>query len=293
MASNGAVVGVDLKTQLNSSLIALQTGSTLNVSPELRDIIVKNDAGGTPTDWKARLSGKQEWSVEHEGLITDSNNDFDLANANASLKLEVDTTDDGTDNPSLVEIPLLDSIDFTLIQDLAETGGIDKPLWRFVRPDTREFELDISGTYVEPTHSNGAVYDELLKARDEGRNLPMELNVFGKTFSGEVAIGDTTIEGQTGGEDAQIDISMASNLDLTTSGQFGGGVDPIFQAFMNKNSVDVGMLHYSGSGPESGTKKFTGTGYYSEVSISLADGEEMSVSGTVEGDGALSMGTVA
>jgi len=293
MAASGSLVGVDLKTELNGSLISLTTNSSLNVSPDLREILLKSDAQGNPTDWKARLSGTQEWSVEHEGLLADSDDDFDLANSNASLEMEVDTTDDNTDNPQLVEVPLLDSIDFTLTQELAETGGIDQPLWRFIRPAEREFSIDISGTYVEPTSSNGAVYNELLEARDNGTNVPMELNVFGKTFSGDVAIGETSLEGSTGGEDAEIDISMASSGALTTTGSFGAGLDDIFSAFMGKNSVDVGMLHYGNSGPETGTLKLTGTGYYGEVSISLSSGEEITSSATVEGDGALSMGTVA
>jgi hypothetical protein len=258
----------------------------------LREILLKSDAQGNATDWKARLSGEQEWSIDQEGLLANSDDEYDLANGNASLKMKVDTTDDGTDNPTFVEVPLLDSIDFTLTQELAETGGIDQPLWRYLRPAEREFAIDISGSYVEPTSSSGAVYDEMLKARDQGKNLPMELQVFGKTFSGDVALGDTTIEGSTGGESATIDMSMASDGELTTGGSFGAGLDAIFAAFMNKAEVDVGMLHYDGSSPQAGTKKFTGSGYYSEIEISLSAGEEITSSGQVEGDGPLSMGTV-
>jgi hypothetical protein len=61
---------------------------------------------------------------------------------------------------------------------------------------------------------------------------------------------------------------------------------------MNKTSVDVGMLHYDESGPESGTVKLSGSGYYSELNISMSRGEPITCSGTVEGDGKLNKGTV-
>jgi len=295
MADN-AVVGVDLKSRLNSNLIALHTASSLNISPELVDLIVKADAQGNPTDWARRIQGVAEWSAEHEGALAGSGDTKpSVSDPNMTFKLEVDTTDDSTDNPTLVEVPLLDSLDFSLEQELAQTGGMDKPLWRYVRPDTRDYTIDLSGTYVEPTSSNGAVYKATLekilnRATD---NLPFELTVLGVTLSGEVEIGDSSIEAETGGEEAQIDLSLSANSDLSKSGSFESSIEAAFNAFMNKNSVDVGMLHYDGSSPETGTTKLSGTGYYSELNISLGRGEEITVDGTIEGDGPLSMGTAS
>lgn len=298
-AKDNAVVGVDLKTQLNSSLIALHTSSSLNISPELVDIIVKADAQGNPTDWARRIQGVAEWSTEHEGpLANQSATQAKVSDGNMSLKLEVDTTDDATDNPTLVEIPLLDSVDFSLTQELAEVGGMSmasEPLWRYVQPDTRDFEISLTGTYVEPTSSDGGVHEAMLeqvldRATDQ---LPFELTILGVTFSGEVEIGDVNVNAETGGENAEIDLTLAANSDLTKNGSFESSLEAAFTAFMNKSSVNVGMLHYDGSSPESGTKKLTGTGYYTDLSISLSRGEPITASGTVEGDGALSMGEVS
>ncbi|MCS4087302.1 hypothetical protein GGQ10_002128 [Salinibacter ruber] len=293
---DSAVVGVDLKTQLNDALIALHTSSSLNISPSLQDIIVKADASGTPTDWARRVQGVAEWSTDHEGpLAGQGGTEAKVAGPNMSMKLKLDTTpDDGTDNAALVEIPLLDSVDFSLTQEIAETGGLDKPLWRYIRPDTRDYEISLSGTYVEPTSSNGAPYDVTLDkvlSRSTDK-VPFELNVLGVTLSGNVEIGDTTLEAETGGEDAQIDMTLAANSDLTKNGSFESSIEAAFTAFMNKNSVDVGMLHYGESGPESGTVKLSGSGYYSELEISMSRGEPITVSGTVEGDGKLNKATV-
>lgn len=292
-SGDSAVVGVDLKTQLNSTLIALHTSSTLNISPSLVDVIVKADAEGNSTDWARRIQGVAEWSAEHEGpLAMQGATEAKISDGNMSLKLELDTTDDSTDNPTLVEIPLLDSVDFSLEQELAETGGMNKALWRFMRPDTRDFELSVSGTYVEPTSSNGAPYDAMLeKLLSRANNdIPFELDVLGVTFDGSVEIGDFSVSAETGGEDGQIEMTLSANSDLTKNGSFESSIEAAFSAFMNKNSVSVGMLHYNGSSPETGTTKLTGDGYYSELSISMSRGEPVEVSGTIEGDGALSKG---
>jgi hypothetical protein len=290
MANDNAVVGVDMKLEKGGSLIGTQTGGSLSLSPDLREIIVKNQPSGGGTDWKARLAGEAEWSVSHEGLLLNDSDEYDLANQNASMKLEYDVGN----GSELIELPSLDSIDFTLSQELAETGGLDEPLWRYLRPAEREFSIDVSGTYVEPTTTEGEVYDEVLNTLvNQSASVPFELNTLGVTLTGNVALGDFELAGETGGEDATVDLSMASDLDLTKNGSFGTGIENIFGAFMNKNSVSVGMLHYDGSSAETGTKKISGSGYYSEVSISLSDGEEAQVSGTVEGDGAISLGTVS
>lgn len=290
MANDNAVVGVDMKLEKGGSLIGTQTGGSLSLSPDLREIIVKNQPSGGGTDWKARLAGEAEWSVSHEGLLLNDSDEYDLANQNASMKLEYDVGN----GSELIELPSLDSIDFTLSQELAETGGLDEPLWRYLRPAEREFSIDVSGTYVEPTTTEGEVYDEVLNTLvNKTGNVPFELTVFGVTFTGNVALGDFELDAQTGGEDATVDLSMESDLDLTKNGSFGTGIESIFTSFMDKSLVDVGMLHYDGSNPETGTKKITGSGYYGEISISMSDGEEVTTSGTIEGDGAVSLGTVA
>jgi len=293
-APENVIVGVDLKLQYdtttdgtdNPTLIGTQTGGTLSLSPDQRDILLKNEAGGTATDYKGRLSGNKTWEVSHEGLVLNGSDEYHIANGNASLKLKVDITDDGTENPEFVEVPRLESIDFTLTQEIAETGGLDRELWRYIRPAEREFSIDISGSYVDPASDLGALYDELWAAMVNGTRLPAKLTVYDKTFEGDVAIGDFSLEGATGGEDASIDLSLASDGALTIGGTaFGSGVEGIFKAFDNQHSVGVAMLHYSGGSPNSGATKFTGSGYFSEVSLSITDGEEITTSTSLQGDG--------
>lgn len=288
---DSAVVGVDLKSRLNSNLIALHTSSTMSISPELVDLIVKADGAGNATDFARRVQGVAEWSAEHEGpLAKQGEVTPQVADQSMSLKLEVDAN--GDDTAQLVEVPLLDSVEFTLEQEMAQTGGLDQPLWRYVRPDTRDFEISLSGTYVEPSESgvHKALLERVLQRSTD--QLPFELNVLGVTFSGQVEIGDVSVEAETGGEDAQIDLTLSANSDLSKSGSFESSIEAAFSAYMNKSSVQVGMLHYDGSSPETGTTKLSGSGYYSELGVTMERGSEVTVSGTIEGDGPLSLGTV-
>jgi hypothetical protein len=293
-APENAIVGVDMKLQYDSTLIGTQTDGSLSVSPDLRDIILKNTGGGTPTDWKGRLSGQREWEVSHEGLVLNGSDEYKISTGNAKLELEVDTTDDATDNPTVIEVPRLDSIDFTLTQELAETGGLDRALWRYIRPAEREFSIDISGSYVDPNSSLGEVYDPVLdRLLGSNTKIPATLTVLGKTFDGDVLVGDYSLDASTGGEDATVEMTLSSKGSLTTSGTaFGTGVENIFDAYMNQNSVSVGLIHYDGAGsPNTGSTKYTGSGYFSEVGISIADGEEITCSTSVAGDGPLSRST--
>ena len=295
-APENAVVGVDLKLQYDNTLVGTQTDGSLSVSPDVRDIIVKNSGGGTPTDWKGRLTGNRSWEVSHEGLVLNDADEYKISTGNAKLELEVDTTDDSTDNPEYLEVPRLESIDFQLTQETAETGGLDRELWQYIRPSEREFSIDISGSYVDPASDLGKVYGPVLeRLLGNQQEIPARLTVLGKEFQGDMVVADYSLDSSTGGEDASVDLSLQSDLDLTVSGTaFGTGVENIFTAFMNKNEVDVGMLHYDGSGSTtSGATKLTGSGYFTDVSISMSDGEEITTSTTVQGNGPLNQGTIS
>jgi hypothetical protein len=253
----------------------------------MRDILLKNTADGTPTDWLGRLSGKQEWEASHEGLVLNGSDEYHIANGNAKLEIKADP--DGSGTKEYMEIPRLTSIDFTLSQEVAETGGLDRPLWRYIRPAEREFEISLSGSYLDPAADLGSVYKALNTARNGSNRLPARLTVYGKTFEGDVAIGPTEYSASTGGEDAEIDVTLMSDEELVVSGDaFGTGVENIFTAFMNKSKVDVGMLKYDGGSVQSGATKMTGSGYFTSVDISISDGEEITCSTSVAGDGPIS-----
>jgi predicted secreted protein len=306
--SENPIVGVDLKLQYDATadgtdnpvLIGTQTDGSLSVSPDIRDIILKNTEDGSPTDWKDRIAGNREWEVSHEGLLLNNSSEYKISTDNAKLELvdvQVDTDDDGTDETTTLEIPRLDSIDFTLTQELAETGGLDRELWTYYRPAEREYSLDISGSWLDPNSNLGQVYEPVLERLLGSQSaVTMKLTVMGeKIFKGDVLIGDYSLDASTGGEDATVELTLPSKGELTNpsgSTAFDSSIDNIFDAWMNKREIDVGMVHYNGDSERTGSTKLSGSGFFSEVSISLSDGEEATVSSTIQGNGALSKSTV-
>jgi hypothetical protein len=288
------IVGVDLKMQYDDTLVGTQTDSNLSISRDLKEIIVKNTADGTPTDWKSRLSGIQEWEASHEGLVLGQNEGKGIADPNTTIEFELDTSDDGTDNASFVELKKVESMDFTLTQEIAQTGGLSDPLWRYVRPAERDWTADITAQLFDEQADAGATLKALRQATQNGTSVPMRLTVLGKEFEGKAAIGDVDRTGATGGEMAQIEMSLASDDPLTVAGTpFDSSVAMMFDAFMQKNELNVGMLHYDQSGPISGATKITGSGFLTEAAISLERGEPVTMSSTVAGNGPLTFGTIS
>lgn len=286
-ASENPIAGINLLTKIQSTIVGAQTDATLSVPQELRELITKNEFG-----WVSNLSSKQEWSVSHSGLVLNSSSEAFISNQNAKLELEVDTTDDSTDNPTLVEIPRLDSIDVTLAAEMAETGALDKALWRFIRPAERSVQIDIEGSYLDPASDVGAVYEEIMAAKDAGNNLPFTFTLAGRTFSGDVAFGDMEIAAPGGAEDATISLSMASDDQVTKGGTaFDSSVSMIIDAFFNETEVDCAIEHHDGGSVVTGSTKYTGSGFFGEIALSVADGEEATIDATVEGNGALTRPT--
>lgn len=281
MPPNDAVVGVNMLVAVDGTLIAGQTGADLSISQELREILTKTDA-----NWASSLSGRQQWSISSQSVVLDENADAYIANGKATLELEIP---DGAGGTQTVEVPRLSSIDFTLAQNLAPTGGLDRALWRYLRPAERRWSIDIQGSYVDPLGDKGDTYDAILTAKSSGARLPATLTVDGKTFSGEVAPGDLTISAQTGGEDAQVSVAFGGDGPMTQAGEdFPTGLEEIFDLFETQNEVDAAMEYHEDGSQVAGATQFTGSGYFSEVSLSIADGEEITMSSTLEGNGPLS-----
>ncbi|WP_251961577.1 hypothetical protein [Salinibacter ruber] len=285
-ASENALVGVNLLTLLNDTLIGAQTDASLSASQDLIEIITKQDSG-----FIEHLPGSQDWSVSHSGLILDDSGSKFVANGNAKLELEFD---DGSGTAAFHEVPRLSSLDLSFQQNLAETGGLDRELWTYRRPAERMMEVDIEGSYLDPASDLGDPYDEIWKAKENSRSVTAKMTVASRTFSCDLAPGDLEISAATGGEDATISLSFASDNEITTGGTaFDSSVSAIMDAFFNQASLNFALEQQEGGTAVSGSTTYTGTGYLDNADLSLADGEEATLDADFAGDGALSRSTVA
>jgi len=280
------LVGVNLLTLLGGTLIGAQTDATLSVSQELLELITKQDSG-----WVEHLSGEQDWSVSHSGLILDDNSEKFIANGNAKLELEFD---DGSGTVAFHEVKRLNSLELNFQQNLAETGGLDKALWTYRRPAERMMEVDIEGSYLDPLSDIGDEYDEIWNAKENSRTVTAKVTIASRTFSCDLAPGDLEIDAATGGEDATVSVNFASDKAITKGGTaFDSSISMIMDAFFDQSLLSFAMEYQDGGSAVSGSQTYTGDGYLDEATLTLEDGAEAQLDADFAGDGAFSRSAIA
>jgi len=284
------IPGIKLLTLIGGTVVGAQEDATLSLPTELRELVTKNNFG-----WVSNLSGMQEWSVEHSGLLLNDSGDEFISNSNAKLELEFDNGSGDGSQPEYHTIQYLDSIDMSLEMGVGETGGLDKALWRYITPGERSMSIDLEGSYLDPNDDEGGVgeeYKELFARKDDGTRLPARFTIAGHEFQSSVAVGDIEITGSASSEDATISVSLASSGEVTQGGtSFDSAVSMIIDAFFNETLVTAAIEHQEDGSAVTGSTTFTGDGYFTSVSISAAHGEEATLDATMEGDGPLDQNT--
>lgn len=267
-------VGVNVLVELDDTTVGAQTDATLSIPQELREIITKQE-----NNFVSHLQGKREWSVSCDSFVLDDTDDVFIANGKAELRLSFD------DGSTYEESPRLNTIDLDLTQNLAERSALDLPNWRYLLPAERLWTIDVTGTYFSPFQDDGSggtentILGEILKAKDDDERVQIELEVAEMTLSGEVALGDIEVTGSTGGETADLSITYGGNGELTKDGSLGDKTDKLFEAYFDQTLMDTiiqitDFPHY-----------WEGSGYASSISMSITDGEEITASIDIEGDG--------
>ena len=285
-ASEQPLVGVKLLTLLDGTVIGAQTSGQLSASQELIELITKQNSG-----FIEGLPGEQSWSVSHSGLILDSNSEKFVSNGNATLELEFDA---GSGSVEWHTLQRLESLDLTFSQNLAETGGLDRPLWVYRRPAERQLEVNIEGSYLDPASDIGEEYDEIWAAKENSRSVTARITVKSRTFSCDLAPGDLEISAETGGEDATVSVSFVSDGNISKGGTgFGSSVSMIMDAFFDQSRLTFAMEHREGGTAVSESTTYTGNGYLDSADLSLEDGSEATLDAEFSGDGELSRSQIA
>lgn len=267
-------VGVNVLVQSDGVVIGAQTDATLNIPQELREIITKQE-----NNFVSHLQGKQEWSISSDSFVLDDTDDVFIANGRATLEFSFD---DGT---TFTAFPRLQDIDLELTQNLAERSALDLPNWRYLLPAERLWTIETSGIYFKPEEGDGSgglqntEFGDILDAKQNDERADVKLTIDTMTLEGEVALGDVEITGSTGGETAGLSISYGGNGELTKTGSLDPKTDKLFDLYFSQTRSDTiieinDFPHY-----------WQGNAYASSVSVSITDGEEITASLSLEGDG--------
>ena len=284
------ITGVYIASFLQGTKIGAQTDGTLTASQDVREIITKQNSG-----FIEHLSGKQDWSASHSGLALDDAGSKMIANGNASLELEFDDTDDGTENPNYHVVESLESIEASLQQNLAKTGGLDKELYTYRRPAERMIEVSTEGSYLDPASDPGAPYEEIWRAKDNADVVVARLTIGPQTYEMDLAPGEVEISAATGGEDATISVTFMSDGEVTRTGTaFDSSVSMILDAFFNQTLLTLALQHVDDAGaPVTGSTIYKGDAYLDTATLSVTDGEEITLDGEFSADGHLERNIVS
>lgn len=269
----GAIILVD------STKVGAQTDATLNLPNETEEIVTKQDFG-----WQESLPGVTEWSLESGNLLKDTSGEPFISNDQAN-RTEVEIA--GT------TIPKLTSVDVTLTQEIERVSTHDDGLSQGLYLGERTMELSVEGLYLDPAASSSE-FQTLLDMRSNANRKSMTTTIDQFTLSGDFALGDLSIDGSA--EAAPISFSATFNSagEITTGGtNLDSSVQMVFDAFFAQTLVTAGLELHDESGAIVDSTKYSGDGYFNEVSFEAAAESAASMDATVAGDGAITTATVS
>ena len=269
---------------IDSTAVIAQSSATLSTSSELAEAIDKS------SNFTQQHPGDQDWTLSYEGNVTDDTGKHALANGNASLDVEVDATDDSTDNPTMETIPGLQSLTLTMEQELMETPpGVDEANgWTYREPLGRTWSVEAEGHYYDP--ADNLVYSAIHDARDAGNTLPADLAVMGLTFSGDIASDSMEIE--AGSDDAaSYSLSYGGSGDLSKTGTAESTISSLMDLYFNQSVATAYLRHEEDGSVVTGSTAWKGDAYLSSLEISLERNAHPTISAEFGGDGSLSRTT--
>jgi hypothetical protein len=196
-----------------------------------------------------------------------------------------DSTADGTVDyaPTL---PGVQSITLSLEQELQEAppGINEAPAWDYLTPLRRDWTIEVEGHYYDP--ANSPVFSDIHAARDAGNNLPVELDVLGLTFTGDIAADEFEVEAGTD-DTATHSFSFGGSDTLTKNGTSETTIGALLDLYFNQTSATVALEHRTNGSVVTGSTKWTGDAYVSTLDIELGRNEYPTISAEYMGDGAL------
>jgi len=269
------IPGINMLITLGGTAIVAQSNATLTTSLELAEVVNKS------TNFTSNLSGDQEWTLSHEGQITDDASEHLLTDGNASLKVE----DNG-----LTIVPGLQDLTITLEQELSEVPpGLDEPVgWKGYVPLRRSWTVEATGHYYDP--ENDTTYSAIHTARDSGTSLDAELTVAGITMAGKIAADSMEIDAGTD-DPAEYSLSFTGDGALTRSGTAQSTIDQLLTGYFDQSALTVALRHMEGGTTIDQSTIWTGDAYLSSATIELERSEQPSLSAELQGDGALTRDT--
>lgn len=276
------ISGINMLVLQAGTAITDQTDATLTSTPEVAESITKN------TNFPNRLPGDQDWMISLDTQIPRSSGEDALVNGNAGLEVEVDTTDDATDNPTLQQVPGVQSLTLTLDQELQSVppGIADTTGWNYYVALRQSWEIEVEGHYYDPSNSADGVYDKIHEAREQGEPVPGTVTVLGVTMEGDLVADDFELASGTD-DPASQSLPFMGTGEIVQTSSFETSLEELLALYFGQNTATVALQHTKNGSVVTGSTLWQGDAFLSSAEITLERNSFPELSAELQGTGSL------
>ncbi|WP_103021462.1 hypothetical protein [Salinibacter altiplanensis] len=271
------IVGVNLLTKANGTLIGGQTDLTLDKTLNLQEVEDKN-AGF----FGKSIPGFEESSITADNAYTGDGGEHILGeddNVEAQL-----TSQDGS---ATEVVQGLQELTCTLESELVEVQTFQSSGAKEYRVAGQSLDLSLSGQYFDPAATDGAGHDLILSAEEADEYLSLSLTFGALTISGDIRPEDWSLSAPAGNDTATFDSTFRHEGVINHNGTVDGGLDAVIDAWFNRNTV-AALLEYQEVGTAvSGATKYEGDGFVSSLELSGTQGEPLDLNYELQVTGGL------
>jgi hypothetical protein len=273
------VIGVNCLVKAGGTLIGGQLGAQLSYTAGLLEILDKQSGL-----WGQSLPGRAEWDLSLDNAYTEGDGTHEVG-ANNVAKVEI------TYNSTTNVVPGLADFTATLSAEADSVSGLDDPLWRYQRITGLGMDLSMSGQYFDPASTAGAAYGQILDAQEAGDTIDVSITFGSLTLTGTIRPSDWTLDLPSEQETATLDMDFRHEGAITHSGTIDSGLDALIDAWFNRTKV-AALIEYQEDGSKvDGATKWDGDTWVSEIALEASEGEELTMSVDLMGEGPLNRST--
>jgi predicted secreted protein len=274
-----ALSGINSLVLVNGTLVGAQTDATLNLPADSVQVTTKQGFG-----WQESLPGVTSWSLDTGNLLKPNGGQPFLSN---------DQPDRTYLSVGGTNVPKLTSVGVTLTQEIervsTHSGGLVQSLYL----GQRGVSIDIDGLYLDPAASDSQI-QTLLDARNNADRLDLAFGIDTLEIAGSFSLDDFSIEGAAEAAPISFSATFSSSGPSTKGGtDLDSSVMAAINAFFDQSAATAAFELQDAGGAIVGSTRFSGSGYFSDVSFTADTESPAELSATIEGDGAITTAEVA
>lgn len=271
-----SIAAVNVVLSANNDYVIAQTESTLERSENMIERAKKENS-----KWGQTAQGLKEWDLTGT-TITQESSGNNFVGADGVASLDIDTT----------TLRGIQSLEVTFENSLTQVGDIDDNLWRSIRISEKAMDISVDGQYKDPATPEGAAFDNLRTAQENGNIVPFTLNFGALTFSGEVRPGDWQLDAGERGNQAEFSFDLMHNGAITKdSGTLDTGQEAILSNWFSDGRITATVDYISGDpttdSPDTPSTTYEGSAAVETVTLTADRAEDLTMEFDLAGDGAL------